>query len=423
MSSTLKEPGFVFISYSHKNSALVKPIIEAMKAIGINVWFDDGIEAGSEWASTIQKQIRGCAVFIPFLSPEYENSTNCYTEINYATKLDKAVLSVKMQPTPLERGLSLLLSHRQIVDRTDQGKYPDDAAFLHALLSADILDCCKSPEIYLTEERISEHIMECAAKLSYVDEIMRKKNIDTGIIESASVIGSSSETDARWKEKNVNASVDSSLYSYLHFRCTLKEEYDIPTSKSVKVRILTQNGEVVLEKEALIEIPSKTKNVTLPIRINDHSLENGKYSANISIDLINAFYLEFTINSDHKKFYSSRQIQKETKKRVEYVHLFILSLIRLFVFSKIYTSLTEPFYNYKKTLTIFFLSLLAWIVISAIISGRTVKYLDFNPLFSFIIVYLFGFVYTIYLFVKTIQNSKTYSTDSKALKEFKDFKS
>lgn len=422
MSSTFKEPGFVFISYSHKNSALVKPIIEVMTAIGINVWYDNGIEAGSEWARVIQRKIRDCSVFIPFLSPEYEKSTNCYTEINYATKLDKDVLSVKMQPTPLARGLSLLLSHRQIVDRTDLGKYPNDADFIQALLSADILDSCKFPGSAVSEEKSSELIMSCAGKLSYVDETERKKNIDTGIIEDASVIGSESKTDARWKDKNVRSDVDSSAYPYLHFRCKLKEQSEIPTSKRVKVRISTLSGTVVHEKEEIIEIPSKTKHITLPVSFVEAPLEKGKYSATISVDLINAFYLEFTINNDQHEFYSSTEIKKETRKRVEWVNLFVLYIIQLSVLSVLRESLSYSTNDYTTNMLKTGFCLLICLIVSETIRWRSVRRIGVGFLFSFILVYILSPIYFIYVAINAIKNFKTYIADNEALKKFKKHK-
>jgi hypothetical protein len=39
---------YVFVSYSHRDSLLVFPEIIKIKAQGFNVWYDEGIEAGTE---------------------------------------------------------------------------------------------------------------------------------------------------------------------------------------------------------------------------------------------------------------------------------------------------------------------------------------------------------------------------------------
>ena len=39
----------VFISYSHKDDAIVYPIIEQLQQRGLRLWYDEGIEVGSHW--------------------------------------------------------------------------------------------------------------------------------------------------------------------------------------------------------------------------------------------------------------------------------------------------------------------------------------------------------------------------------------
>jgi hypothetical protein len=38
---------YVFVSYSHKDAALVYPELGWMQEAGFNVWYDEGIEAGT----------------------------------------------------------------------------------------------------------------------------------------------------------------------------------------------------------------------------------------------------------------------------------------------------------------------------------------------------------------------------------------
>ena len=48
---------FVFISYAHADRALVMPIVQGLKARGIRVWYDEGIEVGNEWPDFIAEHI------------------------------------------------------------------------------------------------------------------------------------------------------------------------------------------------------------------------------------------------------------------------------------------------------------------------------------------------------------------------------
>lgn len=39
---------YIFVSYAHKDSAKVLPIIENMQHAGYRIWYDTGIKAGTE---------------------------------------------------------------------------------------------------------------------------------------------------------------------------------------------------------------------------------------------------------------------------------------------------------------------------------------------------------------------------------------
>ena len=43
------QEAYIFISYCHKDRASVFPIIEQMARDGYRVWYDEGIDPGSEW--------------------------------------------------------------------------------------------------------------------------------------------------------------------------------------------------------------------------------------------------------------------------------------------------------------------------------------------------------------------------------------
>ena len=44
---------YLFVSYAHANDAAVLEIISTLQARGFRVWYDEGIEAGSEWPESI----------------------------------------------------------------------------------------------------------------------------------------------------------------------------------------------------------------------------------------------------------------------------------------------------------------------------------------------------------------------------------
>ena len=44
---------YIFVSYAHKDAAMVMPLITGLQDRGFRVWFDAGIEAGTEWPEYI----------------------------------------------------------------------------------------------------------------------------------------------------------------------------------------------------------------------------------------------------------------------------------------------------------------------------------------------------------------------------------
>ncbi len=87
---------FIFISYAHKDSALVYPVIEELQK-GYNVWFDEGIGFGQEWADNIAKRLKDCALFLYFVSQNSVDSENCMDEIYYARDNKKPFINIVIQ--------------------------------------------------------------------------------------------------------------------------------------------------------------------------------------------------------------------------------------------------------------------------------------------------------------------------------------
>ena len=59
----------VFLSYASQDAEAARRICEALRAAGIEVWFDQSaLRGGDVWDQTIRKQIKSCALFIPVIS-------------------------------------------------------------------------------------------------------------------------------------------------------------------------------------------------------------------------------------------------------------------------------------------------------------------------------------------------------------------
>ncbi len=106
---------YVFVSYSHRDTSVVYPELTALRDSGFNVWYDEGIEAGTEWSEDLASRIAGAKLFLYFVTPESAASQNCRNEVNYALGKEIPTLTVHLKKTDLSEGLVLSLSARQAI--------------------------------------------------------------------------------------------------------------------------------------------------------------------------------------------------------------------------------------------------------------------------------------------------------------------
>ena len=106
---------YAFISYAHRNKTEVLTIIGRMQAEGCRIWYDEGIDPGTEWAEHIAQQLTGRDYFIAFLSPEYLESTNCLDELSFARDRKKECLLVYLSNVTMPDGVHMRANRLQAV--------------------------------------------------------------------------------------------------------------------------------------------------------------------------------------------------------------------------------------------------------------------------------------------------------------------
>lgn len=131
---------YIFVSYSHKNSNSVMPIINRLYKDGFRIWYDEGINPGTEWDEKIASQVQNCSLFIAFLSEEYLASSNCKDELNYARDCDCSRLLVYLDSVELPAGMQMRLGRLQAIYRH---KYADEKEFFLKLLDTPEILTCK----------------------------------------------------------------------------------------------------------------------------------------------------------------------------------------------------------------------------------------------------------------------------------------
>lgn len=116
---------YIFASYSHKDSSQVHKIISKIHEEGYNVWFDEGIDPGTEWDENIAAHIEKAGFFIAFISKNYLESSNCKDELNYARDLNIERLIVYLEEVELPAGMKMRLGRLQAIHYATYNN-PDD---------------------------------------------------------------------------------------------------------------------------------------------------------------------------------------------------------------------------------------------------------------------------------------------------------
>lgn len=131
---------YLFVSYAHKDDAAVLEIISTLQSRGFRVWYDEGIEAGSEWPESIASHLERAQLVLAFLSPAYLRSDNCRKEMHYALTKKKPVINVFLEQTELSPGMEMQIGNLFALMKYT---YPSEEYFYDKLFSAELLDASK----------------------------------------------------------------------------------------------------------------------------------------------------------------------------------------------------------------------------------------------------------------------------------------
>ncbi|MFT6751662.1 MAG: hypothetical protein ACI9VI_002474 [Candidatus Azotimanducaceae bacterium] len=58
---------YIFISYAHRDSTNVYPEFNWLREQGLNIWYDEGIDAGADWREELAVAISKARVFLFFV--------------------------------------------------------------------------------------------------------------------------------------------------------------------------------------------------------------------------------------------------------------------------------------------------------------------------------------------------------------------
>jgi TolB-like protein/Tfp pilus assembly protein PilF len=83
----------VFLSYAAQDAEAAQRLCEALRAAGIEVWFDQSeLRGGDAWDAAIRKQIKACSLFIPLISANSQARAEGYFRLEWKLAVDRSHL-------------------------------------------------------------------------------------------------------------------------------------------------------------------------------------------------------------------------------------------------------------------------------------------------------------------------------------------
>src|SRR6201997_2633324 len=85
--------GAVFLSYASQDAEAAARVCKALRAAGIEVWFDQSeLRGGDAWDQSIRRQIKTCALFIAVVSRHTHERAEGYFRLEWKLAVDRSHL-------------------------------------------------------------------------------------------------------------------------------------------------------------------------------------------------------------------------------------------------------------------------------------------------------------------------------------------
>ena len=141
---------YIFVSYSHQDMDEAMPIFSELTSRGYRIWYDEGIDPGTEWDEYIASHIEKSSMFIALMSKNYLESTNCKDELNYARDLELDRILIYLEKVSLPGGMQMRLSRLQAIHKYT---YLDLEEFYEKVAEAHNIERCRETPGKDTDKR------------------------------------------------------------------------------------------------------------------------------------------------------------------------------------------------------------------------------------------------------------------------------
>ena len=394
---------YIFVSYAHRDSDTVVPIIRALQENGFRVWYDQGIQAGTEWPAYIEDHLNRCSRFIVFMTASTVESVNCRNEINYAAMLKKEMLVVYLEKTTLAYGLNLQLNSKQSLYKY---RHAQDSSFLRELLHANILRCCKVGEDTAPDPFSSASAPRAESVSHTTFDPESKERQDTLLSHAGGEytiarVGSigAKEASNLWPTGEYSHTVSLKHFSAVQFHCSLITPQRKNEKRTVNIRIYDANDALVFENQVVVSFAVGNDKFAISWVIRDEgglAQEAGKYTALIWIDNSRVVEHAFRLASDEAAACAPSKEIKRLEGRLNAPKLLLWHFISWLIYSFFFSSVAA-----EAGFPTFLFGVLS-LVVTILYFKQTRKLAKYGWFLTFILLFIVSPYYGIYLIVMSI---------------------
>lgn len=118
---TGNEP-YLFVSYSHRDTEKVYPILDALYDCKYRLWYDESCETGNDFRDELRMRIENCEAVLLFVSASSLNSPFCGMEIIVARENQKRLFPIYLDNAEVPPAFQILLAntHHSTADNLDK---------------------------------------------------------------------------------------------------------------------------------------------------------------------------------------------------------------------------------------------------------------------------------------------------------------
>lgn len=107
---TGNEP-YLFVSYSHRDTEIVYPILDALHDKKYRIWYDESCENGNDFRDELRRRIERAEAVLLFVSQSSMSSPFCGMEIIVARENDKKLYPIYLDDAPVPPAFEILLAN------------------------------------------------------------------------------------------------------------------------------------------------------------------------------------------------------------------------------------------------------------------------------------------------------------------------